>query len=102
MRQSIGGYIFEGPYPNLERIESIDGLWAIITTDSREYYLVDVDYSSNVKNALGENPRESCWEEFTRGQLLYAYFHEKQLSEIEYKSILKDIRKKYLKIPCGN
>jgi len=102
MHQSIAGYMFEGPYPDLERIGSVSGLWAIISTDTREYYLLDVGYSVDVRKAFLENPREECWEKFDQGQILYAFFHEENTEETKYNMILRDIRKNYENIPCGN
>jgi hypothetical protein len=102
MHQSIAGYMFEGPYPDMERIGSVPGLWAIISTDTREYYLLDVGYSMDVRKALIENPREKCWEKFDQGQLFYAFFHEEKTEETKYNMILRDIRKNYENIPCGN
>ncbi|MBD3206036.1 hypothetical protein GF319_06800 [Candidatus Bathyarchaeota archaeon] len=102
MHQSIAGYMFEGPYPNFERIQEVPGLWAVITTDTREYYLLDIGYSQDIKSSLVNNPRGKCWEEFDQGQMLYAFFHEKDTDEEKYNLILRDIRKNYENIPCGN
>lgn len=102
MHQSIAGYMFEGPYSNLERIKSVIGLWAVITTNTKLYYLIDIGYSLDVKKSLIENKREKCWEKFDRGQILYAFLHDKKITELEYKTILNEIRKKYENIPCGN
>jgi hypothetical protein len=94
--------MFEGPYPDLKRIKEDQGLWAVITSDAKEYYLLDIGYSTHIKRALVNNPREKCWKEFNQGQILYAFFHEEDTDELKYNLILRDIRKNYVNIPCGD
>ncbi len=101
VHQSIAGYMFEGPYRGLERFPSESGLYAVISSDGKEYYLLDVGYTVNVKKACQVNPRRTCWEQYRRGELQYSFFRDTQFSEEMYRLALKEIRKRYRGIPCG-
>jgi hypothetical protein len=101
VHQSIAGYMFEGPYRGLERFPSESGLYAVISSDGKEYYLLDVGYSVNVKKSCQVNPRRTCWEQYRRGELQYSFLRDSQFSEEMYGLALKEIRKRYRGIPCG-
>jgi hypothetical protein len=93
--------MFEGPYRGLERFPSESGLYAVISSDGKEYYLLDVGYSVNVKKSCQVNPRRTCWEQYRRGELQYSFLRDSQFSEEMYGLALKEIRKRYRGIPCG-
>ena len=101
VHQSIAGYMFEGPYRALERFPGEEGLYAVISSDGKEYYLLDVGYSMNVKRACQRNPRKSCWEQNRRGELQYSFLRDSQFNENMFRVALDEIRKRYRRIPCG-
>lgn len=101
LHQDIGGYQFEGPYMSLRRIPEGMGLYGIVSHDGKQYYLLDVAYSDNIKKACQNNERKECWEKYKQGNLLYAFFQNDELNEDTYKLIIDEIRKKYKMIPCG-
>jgi len=93
--------MFEGPYRGLDRFPGEEGLYAVISSDGKEYYLLDVGYAVNVKRACQRNPRKSCWEQYRRGELQYSFLRDGQFTEDMYILALKEIRKRYRGIPCG-
>lgn len=102
MKQQIGDFTFEGPYPGLGRVPEREGLYAVVCSDQRQHYLLDVGYSKNVKRTLRYSPRRKCWEKNTRGPLSYAFLTDDQLAEQEYMVIEANIRSRFRKIPCGS
>jgi hypothetical protein len=101
LHQDIAGYQFEGPYMSLRRIPEVVGLYAIVSYDGKKYYLLDVDFTENIKKACRNNDQKECWEKNKQGNILYAFFQNKELKEDTYRLIIDEIRKKYRKIPCG-
>ena len=101
MHQPIAGYTFDGPYVNLKRIPEVDGIYAVTCSDLKRHYLLDLGYSWNIRKAVKTNPRRVCWEKNKLGQIMYAYLHIAEMAKENYISIIREIRKKYSKIPCG-
>jgi hypothetical protein len=100
LHQDIAGYQFEGPYMNLRRIPDGMGLYAIVSHDGKQYYLLDVAYSDNIKKACKNSEKKECWEKFKQGNLLFAFFQNDELNEDAYDLINEEIRKRYKRIPC--
>lgn len=101
LHQEIGGYQFEGPYLGLKRIPNGKGIYAIVSHDGKKYYLLDIAYSEDIKKDCKNNSRKECWEHFKKGNIHFAFLQGKQMDKATYKSIVKEIREKYEKIPCG-
>lgn len=100
-RQPIGNYEFEGPYQTTERVPAEGGLLAVITSDGRQNYLVDVFHTENLLASIEESPRRECWERYDKGLLLYAFLRSEDLKEETYFSIVRDIRTEMRGIPCN-
>jgi len=92
--------VFEGPYITLRRVPTDPGLYAIISYDGKQYYLLDVGYVKNIRRACQVNPRKECWEKHKQGNIHYAFLVNSDLDEESYRSIASAIRKKFKKIPC--
>jgi len=101
LHQDIAGYQFEGPYLSLRRIPKKPGLYAIISYDGKQYYLLDVGYAKNIRRACQVNPRKECWEERKQGNIHYAFLVDEDLDEESYPLVVAEIRKRFKKIPCG-
>jgi hypothetical protein len=101
LHQDIAGYQFEGPYLGLNRIPQNPGLYAIISYDGKQYYLIDVGYTKNIRKTCQINPRKECWDQNKRGNIHFGFFQNKDLDEEAYLIIVEEIRKKYKTIPCG-
>ncbi|MFH2109846.1 MAG: hypothetical protein ABIJ47_01145 [Candidatus Bathyarchaeota archaeon] len=101
MHQTIGGYTFEGPYMTVDHLPSAPGLYAVVCSDQRGYYLLDVGYSSKIRTAVKRSTRRQCWENNRRGVMMYAFLVDSQLDETQYRAVEKEIRRRYPKLPCG-
>ncbi len=101
LHQDIAGYIFEGPYLDHQRIPEQDGLYAIISHDGKQYYLLDIGYAKNIKKACQVNPHKECWQQYKQGNIHYAFLRDPDIDTQSYRAIIADIRKKIPKIPCG-
>jgi len=101
MRQTIGGYTFEGPYMTPDLVPQSPAVYAIVCSDQRNYYLLDVGYSADARRAVKRSPRRRCWEANTRGALMYSFLVDGQLDEEGYRALEKEIRGKYPRLPCG-
>ena len=101
LHQEIGSYRFEGPYLDLIRVPQKPGLYAIVSYDGKQYFLLDVGYAKNVKRSCQVNPKKECWTEFNQGNIHYAFLVDDSLDAEEYRLIDVEIRKKYKKVPCG-
>jgi hypothetical protein len=101
LHQDIAGYQFEGPYIDLRRIPQGTGLYAVISYNGKEYYLLDVGYAKNIRRSCQVNPRKECWEQFKQGNIHFCFLQNNDLDEEAYRLIVEEIRKRYKKIPCG-
>ena len=101
LHQEIAGYRFEGPYLGIRRIPKGSGLYAIVSYDGKQYYLLDVGYAKNISRACRVNPRKECWEKYKRGNIHFAFLQDDALDEQAYKLVVAEIRKRLKKIPCG-
>ena len=101
LHQDIAGYRFEGPYLGLRRVPQGPGLYAVVSYDGKQYYLLDIGYAKNIKRSCRVNPKKGCWEKFKQGNIHYAFLQNDDLDEEAYRLIVEEIRKKYQKIPCG-
>jgi len=101
MHQTIGGYTFEGPYMTVDHLPIAPGLYAVVCSDQREYYLLDVGYASKVRTAVKRSTRRQCWENNRRGVMMYAFLVDPQLDETQCRAVEKEIRRRYTRLPCG-
>jgi ribosomal protein L24E len=101
LHQNIAGYRFEGPYLGNRRIPQGSGLFAIVSYDGKQYYLLDVGYAKNINRSCRMNPRKTCWEKNRHGNIHFAFLQDDSLDEQAYRLIIEEIRKRYKKIPCG-
>ena len=101
LHQDIAGYQFEGPYMSLRRVPTSPGLYAIVSYDGKQYYLLDVSYAKSIRRGCQVNPRKDCWEEHKQGNIHYAFLLDDDLDEEQYRLVEAEIRKRYKKIPCG-
>ena len=101
LHQEIGGYRFEGPYLGLQRIPTKPGLYAIVSYDGKQYYLLDVGYAKNIKRACQVNPKKACWEQYKQGNIHYAFLMNESLDTEAYQLIVDEIRNRYKKVPCS-
>ncbi len=98
--QTIGGFDFEGPYRDLSMIPEEEGLFAIVCMDTRQYYLLDIDYSVNIRDSCENSPKRACWEEHKIGTINYAFYVSVEFTEETYMIARDDLHKMYKMSPC--
>lgn len=98
--QTIGGFDFEGPYVNLTQVSEEEGLFAIVCMDTRQYYLLDLGYSKNIRDTCEKSPKQACWEEHKLGAIRYAFYIDKEFTSETYGLALADLKKTYKMSPC--
>lgn len=98
--QTIGGFDFEGPYRDLSMVPEDEGLFAIVCMDARQYYLLDIGYSENIRETCENSPKKECWEEHKIGTLNYAFYIDVEFTDETYRVALADLKKMYKMSPC--
>jgi len=98
--QTIGGFDFEGPYVSLTQVSEEEGLFAIVCMDTKQYYLLDLGYSENLRDTCENSPKRTCWEEHKIGALSYAFYVDKEFTTETYGLALADLKKMYKMSPC--
>ncbi len=98
--QTIGGFDFEGSYQYLAMVPEDEGLDAIVCMDTKQYYLLDIGYSKNIKDTCENSPKKACWDEHKLGRLNYAFYIDSEFTEETYIIALKDLQKMYKMSPC--
>lgn len=98
--QSIGGFDFEGPYSELKNISEREGLFAIVCVTTRQYYLLDIGYSSNINKACQSPVKMECWKKHKIGNISYAFYVDDDFNGETYMIALDALKKQYKKCPC--
>ena len=97
----IAQYPFKGPHRSLRGVEDLPGAFAIISEFTGKNYLLDVDYSDEIKKAIKTHERKNCWQNHRKGILRYAVLYETDFPSETKEEIVKKVRKRYNTIPCG-
>jgi hypothetical protein len=97
----IAQYPFKGPHRSLRNIEDLPGVFIIISEFTGKHYLLDVDYSDEIKKAIEVHERRKCWQLYRKGLLRYAVLYESDFPSEPKEKIAKKVRIKYQAIPCG-
>ena len=98
--QTIGGFDFQGSYVNLSMVSEEEGLFAIVCMDTKQYYLLDLGYSENIRETCENSPKRTCWEEHKIGNFHYAFYVDKEFTTETYGLALADLKKMYKMSPC--
>ena len=96
----IADYAFESPFRSVEKMEDSPGVFAVLSEFVDKYYLIDVDHSDEVRKAIRNHERRSCWEKNRRGPIRYSVHYTGDMSPGEREKIEKKIRREYKTIPC--
>ena len=96
----IDHYPFKGPYRSVDEIENSPGVFALICEFEGTYYLLDVDHSDDVKQAILVHERRKCWERYRKGLIRYAVLYTRKMSSEHRGEMEEKIRKRYRSIPC--
>jgi hypothetical protein len=88
--------MFKGPLEDISEYRGKKGIIAIISSDKKNTYLIDVYFSKTITMPQ----KKACWEENKIGELFYAVLSDINLNDEQYESIIQDIRETYKGIPC--
>jgi len=95
----LKNYTFIGPLPDTSPIQNRSGVYSVLgSTNSNDFFVVDVGESSYLKTRLDNHDRESCWLQNTNGFVFFAVLYESNVQV--RKAIEKDLREHY-KPACG-
>ena len=97
---TIAQYPFKGPHRSLKKIEGSQDVFTVICEFGGSLYLLDVDHSDDVKQAIQNHERRDCWEKYRRGLVRYAVIYSHNSPSPEVEEIEAKIRKRYRNIPC--
>lgn len=100
MTIKIGKHSFDGPYSSTDSLEDRSGVYAILCKREKEYHLLDVGESAEVKERVDTHDRKGCWEENCDATLTYAVHYTPNLQQPGRKEIEQEIRDQY-DTPCG-
>ena len=85
----------------MRKVEDLPGAFAIISEFTGKNYLLDVDYSDEIKKAIKTHERKNCWQNHRKGILRYAVLYETDFPSETKEEIVKKVRERYKTIPCG-
>ncbi len=89
---------FVGPYPSPDYIQNRSGVYVVLTTiDQKNYTVVDVGESDDVKYRITHHDRKPCWMRHNRGTIWYAVYYAPEATR---RKIEQQIRQRYSP-PCG-
>ena len=91
---------FDGPVKSTDGLEEKPGIYAILYTSDKKYFIVDVGESDTVKTRIENHDRKNCWKEKFQGEFLYAALYTPDKDQTARNDIAGQIRSFY-KVPCG-
>lgn len=103
MRFMVENYKFEGPFTSPDQIEEKPGLFAVYCFKDGGYYIIDIDESENIRNAIKNHERINCWIENSKeGIITFSVYYTPHLDQKARKKIEKEIRSGETFLPCGS
>jgi hypothetical protein len=97
----VSDYPFKGPHRTVGNLVDRPGAFAVFSEFNGKYYLLDVDFSDEVKKAIENHERIKCWEKYRKGLIRYAVLYESDFPSKPKEEIVKEVRKRYVTMPCG-
>ena len=93
-------YDFEGPFADPAALKVEPGLFVIWCESKETWRVLDLDEAENVRAAMDQPKRKTCWHENCGGNLYYSVMYAKDMPERRRKRIEAEIRR-YENPPCG-
>ncbi len=93
-------FAFVDPFRWVEKIEDNPRVFVVVSEFVDEYYLLDVDYSDEVRKAIQNHERRICWEKHRRGRKKFAVFYTADITAEEREKLEEKIRRECDTIPC--
>jgi len=82
MAIKLGKYSFTGPFDSIDKLKDKPGVYAIICIVDREFFLLDVGESTNIRSRIENNEKKGLWIKKCNGELtifvLYTPFVEQK------------------------
>jgi hypothetical protein len=91
----VGGYDFEGPFLSTERLQSLPGVYAIVTPEEGRFAVLDVGEASNLRASLEGDARERCWREKSDGAYMFSALYTRETQRAGRMEIVTSLRKLY-------
>lgn len=75
MSIKLGQYSFNGPFASIDQVKDRSGVYAIVCTVDREYFLLDVGESLKLRTRIENHDKKDCWSKHCNGKLtIYAHY----------------------------
>lgn len=97
----IGNYNFEGPYTSTTRLQNRSGVYAILSMNGTQHYLIDVGESHDVRYRVENHDRSDCWSRNGNGQLSVAVLYTPNQQQAGRRVIENQIRDQFNPV-CGD
>ncbi len=89
----IGAYEFDGPYNSPDQIAESAGVYAVLCFYDKQYELLDIGYSTNLRHALVNHKDHDDWMEHCTGSLLAAVHYDSQMNEDDAQRMIDAIER---------
>ena len=89
----IGAYEFDGPYNSPDQISEEPGVFAVLCFYDKQYELLDIGYSTNLRHALVNHKDHDDWMEHCTGSLLAAVHYDSQMNEDDAQRMIDAIER---------
>lgn len=89
----IGAYEFDGPFNSPDQIAESAGVFAVLCFYDKQYELLDIGYSTNLRHALVNHKDHDDWMEHCTGSLLAAVHYDSQMNEDDAQRMIDAIER---------
>lgn len=89
----IGAYEFDGPYNSPEQIAQAPGVYAVLCFYDKQYELLVLGYSSDLRHALVNHKDHDDWMEHCTGSLLAAVHYDSKMNEDDAQRMIDAIER---------
>ena len=101
MSITIGNYVFDGPFLNVESLKDWPGVYAILCCSTYSWEVIDIGESFNVKTRVSSHDRKDCWEHHCGNTIKYAVYYTSPIDQAGRKIIEQELRRRYNPV-CGD
>ncbi|RLC51138.1 MAG: hypothetical protein DRI23_05640 [Candidatus Cloacimonadota bacterium] len=91
----IGIYNFDGQYTNTNSLKDKSGVYVILCEKNKEYSVIDIGESANVKTRIESHDRADCWSKECNGNLAAAVLYTPNSGQAGRREIEQKLREEY-------
>jgi hypothetical protein len=99
MSIKLGNYYFE-PHETAAALQDKSGIYAILCLIGKEYRVIDIGESSQVKTRIEGHARESCWKRHCNGTLIISVHYTPNIQQAGRREIEQELRRLFKPV-CG-